>query len=122
MATKDNFIKLRISSEEKEALKKTALENGLDLSELIRLRLDNLPVIDRKYKNDLFQLILELSQEINPIGNNMNQLTKVVHQLQMQNIKDIQQYPLNDFNLCYKNFRQLMDTFYERVNSLLKDE
>ena len=58
MATKDNFIKLRISSEEKEALKKTALENGLDLSELIRLRLDNLPVTDRKYKNDLFQLIL----------------------------------------------------------------
>lgn len=75
---KTAVIIVRIDPLAKKDCQELAKEMGLTLSELIILRLQNLP-IDNKYDKDLKTQLLLLKREMNAIGVNINQVTHAIH-------------------------------------------
>lgn len=71
-------IEIRIDSQEKEIIREKAVAYGLNMSEYLRkLGLhDILPSV----RVDLPQANKEAIKELNKIGNNLNQLTKLLHE------------------------------------------
>ena len=72
----------RCSPAEKRRYQQMAKEKGIDLTKLIKLRLDgDQPIKDYTLEKQFFGQLHELTKEMGHIGNNINQVTMVLHQI-----------------------------------------
>ena len=111
---KDNMIWLRLSKSDKQKIKKIAKENGLSMSELVLLRCMGKPVVNKIDYNLFKASIHQASQEINAIGNNINQVTHAIHICNKKGISVEQQL---------KQYNELMALYlmaHEELRALLK--
>lgn len=104
-------VEIRITEAQKKQLKQAAADNGMTMTELILLRIKDLPVPDRHYQDTLFQKLGDAAREINAIGNNLNQAVVALHL-----IKNGHKIDAGDF----ERFLQLQET-YNALLSGLKD-
>lgn len=112
---KDKKLWIRLSAREKEKLKKIAAVNGLSMTELVLLRCSGQLVVNKFDYNGYKASIHQVSQEINAIGNNINQVTHAIH---ICNKKDI------SIHQQIKEFNTLMAIYQEshsQLRILLKD-
>jgi hypothetical protein len=112
---KDKKLWIRLSVREKEKIKKIAKENGLSMTELVLLRCSGQLVLNKFDYNGYKASIHEVSQEINAIGNNINQVTHAIH---ICNRKDI------SIHQQLMRFNELMAVYQEshsQLRTLLKE-
>lgn len=69
----------RIPAPELERARRVARAHGISLTELIRIRLRDLPVPDRAEQRQRFEAIHALTLELQYIGHNINQVTAAIH-------------------------------------------
>ncbi len=105
----DAVIIFRISKKIKAALKTTAKEKGISLTELLMAKINGQPVPDRIHDQNLFASIDQLTRELNCIGNNINQSTIAIHQ-----IKNSQKMEAGDF----KQFNNVLQQYITTSNQL----
>jgi hypothetical protein len=118
--TDNTRISCRISVEQKKILQGFAKENGMDLSELIRLRLNDLPIANQKLKNEFFQFMLDMTAEINKVGVNINQIT-AGYNTHLKNFEFVSANEnIREFNILFENYRQKIDRIYYYLNELFK--
>lgn len=73
MRTRNNQIKFYLSDEELKIFKKRVAKSKISQSDFIRIILLDKPII-------VFENTKDFLQQLNKIGNNLNQLTRAVHQ------------------------------------------
>ncbi len=96
------IIKFRIKGKEKTALQTEAKAKGISLTELLKAKLYGQPVPDRKYDKNLFESIDKLTREMNSIGNNINQSTIALHQI--NNSQKMEAGDFRQFNELLKQY------------------
>ncbi len=74
-------MNLRIKKGLKERLHSIAKERALSMREVIEHGIDNIPLVDNRFKKERFTAIHALCTEINYIGKNINQLTIAIRQI-----------------------------------------
>ena len=112
---KDKKLWIRLSAREKEKIKKVAKENGLSMTELVLVRCTGQLVVNKFDYNGYKASIHQVSQEINAIGNNINQVTHAIHICNRKGISIHQQL---------MRFNELMTIYQEshsQLRILLKD-
>lgn len=114
-------ISCRISVEKKKALLEAAEKSGMDLSELIRLRLNDLPVTNQKLKNEFFKIMIELTAEINKVGTNINQITAGYNRHLKIWEPEAACGSIKEFNLLFKIYQEKIDRLYLHINELIKN-
>ena len=114
-------ISCRITAEKKKRLLETAGKNGMDLSELIRLRLDDLPVANQRLKDEFFTLVIELTAEMNKTGTNINQVTANYNRQMKMLQTEAACGSLKEFNLLFKSYQEKIDRLYFHIHELLKN-
>jgi hypothetical protein len=75
---KNKRLELRVSPDEKAYLKEMAGKHQVSLSEAILQSMRGKPVNEREIKAERFERLIALTKELNYIGKNINQLTKVL--------------------------------------------
>lgn len=75
------IIKIRVKPSLKKALLESAKKNGITLTEFIIIRSGGGTIPDRVYDKAIFTSIASLTTELNRIGNNINQATTALHQI-----------------------------------------
>ncbi len=75
------IIKIRVKPSHKKALLESAKKNGITLTEFIITRSRGGTIPDRVYDKTIFTSIASLTTELNRIGNNINQATTALHQI-----------------------------------------
>ena len=114
-------ISCRISAEKKKILLDAAEKNGMDLSELIRLMLNDLPVTNQRLKDEFFKLMIELTAEINKIGININQITAGYN----RHLKSLEFEAacenIGEFNRLFNIYQKTIDKMYHHLNELIKN-
>ena len=93
---KDKKLWLRLTNAEKQQIKQTARENGLSVTEYVLLRCKEKAVINKIDFNTYKASIHLASQEINAVGNNINQVAHAIHLCNRQGFPVDQ--PLERFN------------------------
>jgi hypothetical protein len=104
----------RISIRELEQAKRVARAHGITLTDLIHLRLRNLPIPDRIEQQERFTAIHTLTQELQYIGHNINQVTAAIHRA------NIRRHPIAPE---LRSFNTLLETYIasrERLKNLLE--
>jgi len=104
----------RIPLGELEQARSVARAHGITLTELIRLRLRNLSVPDRSGQQLRFESLHALTQELQYIGHNINQVTTAIHRA------NIRQHSIEP-ELCA--FNQLLESYLasrERLRELME--
>jgi hypothetical protein len=94
----------------------------LELSELIRLRLSDLPIANQKLKTEFFTLITELTDEMNKIGVNINQITAGYNRSLLMMDAGGACGSIVEFNRLFKIYQEKIDRLYFQLNALLKNE
>ena len=74
-------LEIRITKADKERLEEKANLFGISVAEIITNLIKDIPITDRKLKNEKFQAVHSLCKEINYIGNNINQITIALRQI-----------------------------------------
>ena len=74
-------MNLRIKKDLKARLQTIAKERDLSMREVIEHGIENIPVVDNRFKKEKFAAIHALCKEINYIGKNINQLTIAIRQI-----------------------------------------
>ena len=114
-------ITCRIPAEKKQALLEMAKKNGIDLSELIRLRLDDLPVTNQKLKNEFFKLMIDMTTEMNKIGTNINQITAGYNKHLKFLEAEAACESIREFNRLFKIYQERIDRLYFHIDELIKN-
>jgi len=78
---KEEHIHIRRTSDEKKKIGATAASLHLSITELILLRCRDLPLRDKERERKLYAAMMELTGEMNHIGNNINQAVTAIHKL-----------------------------------------
>ncbi len=79
------LFSFRIPQEELDRARRVAESHGVTLTELIRIRLRELPVPDRAGRQERFELVQALTREMQYIGHNINQATAALHRAVRRN-------------------------------------
>ena len=74
-------MNLRIKKDLKERLQTIAKERDLSMREVIEHGIENIPLVDYRFKKEKFAAIHALCKEINYIGKNINQFTIAIRQI-----------------------------------------
>src|ERR1017187_7955038 len=77
-------INLRIKKDLKERLHSLVNELDLSMREVIEHGIENIPLVDNRFKKEKFAAIHALCKEINYIGKNINQLTIAIRQIRSE--------------------------------------
>ena len=80
-AKRSHRLDFRLTKAQKEELEKQADELGLTMTEFVKHRIENTPLVDNRTKREEFAAIHALCKEINYIGKNINQLTIAIRQI-----------------------------------------
>ncbi|MBS1666675.1 MAG: plasmid mobilization relaxosome protein MobC [Bacteroidetes bacterium] len=111
---KETKLWLRVSKSEKEKIKKISSENGLNMTEFV-LHSCMRKTVQNKTDYNLYKAAIhQVSQEINAIGNNINQVTHAIH---IHNKKGI------SIEKQIEQFNELMSHYlkaHEEMRNLLK--
>jgi hypothetical protein len=99
----------RISLRELEQAKRVARAHGVTLTDLIHLRLRNLPIPDRTEQQERFTAIHTLTQELQYIGHNINQVTTAIHRANIRR---------NPIAPELQSFNQLLATYLSSRDQL----
>ncbi len=103
-------LHIRISLHDKEYIRKIVKQQGLDsISEFILLAIKKIPIANKKHKQELITALRTLTQELNHIGNNINQAVTAIH---IMNLK----HEFHPDEL--KRFNSLMETYLEKREEL----
>ena len=78
---KEEHIHIRCTSDEKKKIGDTAASLHLSITEFILLRCRDLPLRDKEGELKLYEAMMELTGEMNYIGNNINQAVTAIHKL-----------------------------------------
>lgn len=113
----DTKIILRVAANDKIKYKKKAKDLGISLSELILSLLEGLPPPDRKQYESLYLYISKLTTEMNYIGNNINQVTTVIHQTKNNGQLDMSDF--NTFNKLFQEYNSKRDSLKEQINKII---
>jgi antitoxin component of RelBE/YafQ-DinJ toxin-antitoxin module len=113
---KEERIDIRVSKEKKADIHKLAEKYGMTITELILARLDNLPVKDYTKENEILPVINALTQELGFIGNNINQVTVAIHQI--NNLNRTHQGELHEFNKLMKQYLEKRNELSEKLQKL----
>jgi uncharacterized protein (DUF1778 family) len=111
---KDKKLWLRVTSTDKQQIKQIARENGLNVTEYVLLRCKEKIVINKMDFNAFKASIHQAAQEINAIGNNINQVTHAIHLCNRQGFPVDQ--PLEHFNALMADYLKA----HEEMRKLLK--
>lgn len=103
-------LHIRICPEDKEYIRKMVEKNGLNsISEFILLSIKKIPIANEKYKQEFIQTIRTLTQELNHIGNNINQAVTAIHIMNLRH-----EFHPDDL----KRFNALMETYLQKRQEL----
>ena len=114
----DAIIKFRIKGKEKSVLQAEAKGKGISLTELLKARLYGQRVPDRVYDKAIFESIYKLTQEINSIGNNINQSTIAIHQI--KNSQKIEAGDFKQFNSLLQQYLNSRDRLCDLLSKTLE--
>lgn len=98
---KNNFIQIRVTAEEKVLFKEKADKAGVSLTKYIKECVSKKRLVNS-------QLLLSLIREINRIGCNINQATKIMNTYHT--------YDDTDYNYIYREFMELKEKVDEFIN------
>ena len=97
----------RIPPADLERVRKAARNRGIPLAELIRLRLQDLPLPDRNRQSERFDDLRVIGWELQQIGNNINQVTAAIHRANLRNLPADR--ALARFNALMESYLQSRD-------------
>ncbi|MEG2380105.1 MAG: plasmid mobilization relaxosome protein MobC [Oscillospiraceae bacterium] len=100
---KEEFIKIRVTEEEKNTIRDKASSAGLSVSEYSRRQLIKGKVIN-SYN------LVALIREINYIGNNINQATKIMNMYHA--------YDGTDFNYIVDEFNKIKELIEDKIKDI----
>lgn len=112
------IIKFRIKGKEKAALQAEAKGNGISLTELLKARLYGRPARDKVYEKGIFESIDKLTREMNSIGNNINQSTIAIHQI--NNSQKMEAGDFRQFNELLKQYISTRDELRDLLSKTLQ--
>lgn len=98
---KDKYIQIRVSAEEKATFKSKASKAGVSLSKYFKECASKKRLVNPT-------LLLTLIREINRIGCNINQATRLMNTYHT--------YDDTDYNYIYREFTELKEKVYEFIN------
>src|SRR3954447_22964901 len=78
---KEEQIHIRCTSDEKKKIGEMAASLHLSITEFILVRCRDLPLRDKEGERKLYEAMMELTGEMNYIGNNINQAVTAIHKL-----------------------------------------
>ena len=78
---KSERLEIRISKTDKKCIEEKARSFGISMAEIVTNLINDIPITDRKSKDERFQAVHALCKEINYIGNNINQITIALRQI-----------------------------------------
>lgn len=85
-------------------------ENGLNsISEFILLSIKKIPIANKKHKQEFIQAIRTLTQELNYIGNNINQAVTAIHIMNLRHEFD---------NSSLHRFNELLSSYVAKREEL----
>jgi hypothetical protein len=105
ISPKNTQINIRISEEDKATFRKMAEEKSTSITELILSGLKGLPVRDYTHEKQFLQYLFNLTKELNYLGNNINQVTIAIHQ-----INNGHKIPANEFAAFNALLRQYLES------------
>ena len=108
----------RMPHDELEKVRRTARAHGITLTELIRLRLRDLPLPDRTVEQERFTSIHALTREMQHIGHNINQVTAAIHRANKMNLPiggEIQRFSvlLESYLTSRESLRSLLEKYLQ---------
>ena len=110
---RDTFIKIRVTKSEKEQIRRKAKESNFTMSDYSRKLILKKKIAKPKYSHEDAVMIAtelrEAKKELNKIGNNVNQITKLANtdsSLDDKNLNDLAKIRL-DFDLVNDNLISL---------------
>jgi hypothetical protein len=81
METKNKQLHIRITEKHKNELEKLSKERNVSITELILSGLKGLELRDYTHEKEFLTHLLGLTKELHHIGNNINQATIAIHQV-----------------------------------------
>ena len=78
---KSERLEIRITEANKKCIEEMARTFGISMAEIVTNLINNIPITNRKSKDERFQAVHALCKEINYIGNNINQITIALRQI-----------------------------------------
>jgi len=78
---KSGRLEIRITEANKKRIEEKASSFGISMAEIVTNLINDIPITDRKIKDERFHAVYCLCKEINYIGNNINQITIALRQI-----------------------------------------
>jgi hypothetical protein len=78
---KSGRLEIRITEANKLSIEEKARSFGISMAEIVTNLINDIPITDRKIKDERFHAVYCLCKEINYIGNNINQITIALRQI-----------------------------------------
>lgn len=78
---KSGRLEIRITEANKKSIEEKASSFGISMAEIVTNLINDIPITDRKIKDERFHAVYCLCKEINYIGNNINQITIALRQI-----------------------------------------
>ena len=78
---KSGRLEIRITEANKKRIEEKASSFGISMAEIVTNLIEDIPLTDRKIKDERFHAVYCLCKEINYIGNNINQITVALRQI-----------------------------------------
>jgi hypothetical protein len=78
---KSGRLEIRITEANKKCIEEKARSFGISMAEIVTNLIEDIPLTDRKIKDEKFHAVHCLCKEINYIGNNINQITIALRQI-----------------------------------------
>ena len=78
---KSGRLEIRITEANKKRIEEKASSFGISMAEIVTNLIEDIPLTDRKIKDEKFHAVYCLCKEINYIGNNINQITIALRQI-----------------------------------------
>ena len=81
LVKKSGRLEIRITEANKKRIEEKASSFGISMAEIVTNLINDIPITDRKIKDERFHAVYCLCKEINYIGNNINQITIALRQI-----------------------------------------
>lgn len=107
--TKTDYIRIRLTPDEKKYIKGKAKELGATLTDVIVTRVKDLPLRDYRFEKVFFSTTLQFTNKVNHIGNNINQAVMSLHQI--RNNQKLPDYECEQLMMELKNTQKMLNDF-----------
>ena len=115
---KEEQIHIRCTSDEKKKIGEMAASLHLSITEFILLRCRDLPLRDKEGERKLYEAMMELTGEMNYIGNNINQAVAAIHKLKFTGGSG--EECLTAFNRLFADYQRKRDCLATLLQNSIK--